>query len=338
MYKNMILKLRENNARSSTICSLFRIKIDQYCNLFLDLTRGGVEGTISTAIRVGGWILFYPSNRRWLKTINSPITRSIVQVYPRIIYRPSTSYLYTGTTWKQRLIMLEEHYIFLNQNCSSELFDLMIAPEGALLWSIMKSDHNFNIAMEGPCQVSKHREGELGLSFSMDGVVLYKLSFSIVPAADFTEKNQMPRRSTLMLYVGRVQGSPQQYDAIRTATTACHASTPRDLLMNALFGLADAWGIELIGGVSSERQLSTGSWSDKEKAFNYDQWWEAYEARRSSAGHYVIDLPERDSRYSGRLVSRTRHKKRLKRGLRNAVSELLRDVRPNHFDQPKSKM
>ncbi len=281
-----------------------------------------------TALRIAGWLIRYPAHRRWLRTIGGPTTRSIVQVYPRIMYRPSTSYLYLGTTWTQRLDMLETHYTFLNRRHSAAFFDSLIVPGGNHLWTFAKSEHSFDIAIEGPCRVTKHREGELGLSFSMDGVVLYKISFSIVPAALFGEQDRAWPSDRLMLYVGRVQGTPHEYEAIRTATAACHASTPRDLLMNALFGIADAWGIEWIGGVSSDRQLSTGAWSDKEMAFNYDRWWETYEARRSSAGHYLIDLPERDSRYSGRLVSRTRHKKRLKRGLRTAVAEAIRENEP----------
>ncbi len=276
-----------------------------------------------TALRIAGWLIRYPAHCRWLRTIGGPTTRSIVQAYPRIMYRPSTSYLYLGTTWAQRLDMLETHYTFLNRHYSAAFFGRMIVPGGYRLWSLAKREHAFEIAIEGPCRVTKHREGELGLSFSMDGVVLYKISFSIIPAAAILEPETRSPSPGLMLYVGRVQGSPHAYEAIRTATAACHASTPRDLLMNALFGIADAWGIETIGGVSSERQLSTGCWSEEKLAFNYDRWWEAFEARRSSAGHYMIDLPDRDARYSGRVVSRTRHKKRLKRGLRTAVAEAI---------------
>ena len=296
--------------------------IDRWCTLRFDLVRRSID---FTALRVAGWLIRYPTHRRWLRTIGGPTTLSIVRVYPRIKYRPSTSYLYLAATWTERLRMLETHYGFLNRNHSAAFFDRLIAPGGMHLWTFAKSQHSFDIAIEGPCRVTKHREGELGLSFAMDGSVLYKISFSIVPAALFTE----PIRGAggFMLYVGRVQGSPQRYEAIRTATAACHASTPRDLLMSALFGVADAWGIELIGGVSSERQLSTGL-SEKELAFNYNQWWEAYEARRSSAGHYLIHLPERDSRYSGRLVSRTRHKKRLKRAVRTAVAEAIVEREP----------
>ncbi len=278
-----------------------------------------------TALRIAGWLIRYPAHRRWLRTIGGPTTRSIVRAYPRIKYRPSTSYLYLAddlgaappTCWR-RTIRLPQ---------PAPLGRLLRPPDRSrrlcAYGAFAKRQHSLRHRDRRPvsCHEAPRRRTRVIL---FDGrFVLYKISFSIIPAAAILEPEGRSPSPGLMLYVGRVQGSPHAYEAIRTATAACHASTPRDLLMNALFGIADAWGIETIGGVSSERQLSTGCWSEEKLVFNYDRWWEAFEARRSSAGHYMIDLPDRDARYSGRVVSRTRHKKRLKRGLRTAVAEAI---------------
>lgn len=289
-----------------------------------DLTRGGLAGLPATVGRIGGWVLRHQAHRRWLRTIGGPATKSILLAYPRIAYRPSATHLFLGATWGQRLEMLETHYGFLNRRCSPAFFERVIGPAGFPLWSFAAGNHAFEVALQGPCRATRHREGELSLAFLMDGVALSKIAFSIASAEAFLLGAGRAAPGEPLVYVGQVQGAPDRFESIRDATALCAATTPRDLLVNALFGVADAWAIGRVVGVPSARQLSAAGSST---VFDYDAFWRRHRADLSDAGHYVIDLRNREASPPHRRAARTRKKRRFKDGVRRAVSEAMQRPR-----------
>jgi len=92
------------------------------------------------------------------------------------------------------------------------------------------------------------KEGELSFDLELDGVGIYVVSFSIVPGS--IVKSEAPE----VLLISRLQGMKGKYQLIQRATKAMKDVAPVSLLLAALQGFAEAFGITEIVGVSAQRQ------------------------------------------------------------------------------------
>ena len=93
-------------------------------------------------------------------------------------------------------------------------------------------------------------EGELTLSLRVDGDIVFVLSFTIVPGSLVESK------AAETLLITRLQGIKGCHRQIGDATTAMHDVAPCLLLVAALQGVADAFGISAIAAVPADRQTS----------------------------------------------------------------------------------
>jgi uncharacterized protein VirK/YbjX len=284
-----------------------------------DLRKRGPMESLRTAARLFGVMLRYPAHQAWMKVIGGPATKKVLDVYPRIAYRHSTSYLFSGLSWAQRLELLKAHYAFLNREHDARFFNKVL--DGGLdLRRWVADGHEFSISLSGPCTVSHHREGELTLAFNMSGVALFKLAFSVVPASGIAlDDEQKLGCSERMIYVGQVQGMLGQFDLISQATKLCLAIAPQDLLMSALAGLAQAWGINRVLGVRADRHLSAGSLMRPPRSFDYTAFWERYHARPCASGHHVMCLPF-DEKPIEQIAAHHRNRTLKKRQFKRSVS------------------
>lgn len=281
-----------------------------------DLRKRGLMESVRTVVRLFGVVLRYPAHLAWMRVVGGATTKRILDIYPRIAYRHSTSYLCVGLTWPQRLDMLNCHYAFLNRAHDAGFFN-QVLDGGFVLRQWAAEEHEFTISLLGPCVESHHREGELSLSFSMDGVTLFKLAFSVVPAAVFAlDAHQKTDGAERMVYVGQVQGTPGHFDLISQATKACLAIAPQDLLMSALAGVAQAWGINWVLGVRADRHLSAGTLRQLGRSFDYAAFWDQYRAALCASGHHVMPVPFEEKpieQISAHHRNRTLKKRQFKR-------------------------
>ena len=267
-----------------------------------------------------GLALRYRAHRRWMQVIGGETTKRILDIYPRIAFRHSTTYLFEGASWNQRLILLEAHYGFLNRTHDAAFFNAVIGPGGLDLWRPGLSDCDPTISLVGPCIVSRHREGELGLNISIHGVVVYKLAFSVVPLDAVTGAKPC-EGSRLGLFVGQVQGSPNCLDLLREASRICQGIAPRDLLMSALLGIAQAWEMDQIMGARADLVLSSNSCS-----FDYNAFWQQYGGEQTAGKHYAMALPFHEGPIRASSAAhrrRTRRKRQFQAELSAAVAQVV---------------
>ncbi len=286
-----------------------------------DLSRGGLAGFVGMASRGLGLALRYRAHRRWLAVIGGQTTRKLLTLYPRIAYRHSTTYLFHDATWQQRLAMLTAHYAFLNETHGPAFFEAVLEPGGIAVWRHEADGHVLSIGLHGPCLASRHREGELTLAFAMDGVLLYQVAFSVV--CDATATLSLGRAAggpDSVLFIGQVQGRSGHLDELREAARLCRAIAPRDLLMSALSGVAQAWGMSRVVGVTDARRMSRPGPSDEVHGFAYDPFWAQYHAEIVGAGHAVMTLPFHEGPLGGNSPAH-RRRARIKRQFKAGVSE-----------------
>lgn len=286
-----------------------------------DLSRGGLAGLVDMASRGLGLALRYRAHRRWLAVIGGETTRKLLTLYPRIAYRHSTTYLFHDATWQQRMAMLTAHYAFLNGTHGPAFFESVLEPAGIAVWQHEADGHVLSIGLHGPCLASRHREGELTLAFQMDGTLLYQIAFSVVGAAATTlGLGRTAGGPDSVLFVGQVQGCSGHLDLLREAARLCRAVAPRDLLMSALSGVAQAWGMPRVVGVTDARRLSRPGPSDGSHGFAYDPFWAQYHAEIVGEGHAVMMLPFHEGPLGGNS-SAHRRRARIKRQFKAFVTE-----------------
>jgi uncharacterized protein VirK/YbjX len=300
-----------------------------------DLADKGWAGGIEMALRVLKVWMRWPAHLAWLRAIQGPTTRKLLDIYPRIAYRYSLPYLASQFAWDERIQMMTAHYHFLNRVHDASFFEQVLGRGfGLHQWSV--DGHAFQLALHGPCLTSRHREGELGLSIQMDGQLLYKLAFSVIPVdlIDLTP-DQRAGASELAVYVGHVQGKAGQIDRMREAAGLCHDVAQQDLLMSALAGLAAAWGINRVVGVSDDANLSLAHIARSAASFQYGPFWARYNAVSTTQGHHAMCLPFTDKPITD-IAAKHRKRTQTKRQFKQSLSDAVRQVVVGLLTAPKA--
>ena len=265
-------------------------------------------------------------HQRLVRAIGGASTCDLLRQQPRIVYRYSTDYLFLGNHWSARRDMLVHHYEHLNR-WHDALFCSQVFRHGCELWSQELEGQRFSIDILGPCRVSRHREGELTLAFRMNGRVLFRLAFSVCPAAMFVlPPTHACGPGDSILYIGQVQGVSDRYEDIRAATRFCHDVAPADLLMAALAGLGDGWGIHHALGVPQALQLTRAKLRQP-PGFDYDGFWQRYAQPQTAGPHAWIPLPLHEKpieQVAAKHRGRTLRKRAFKQGIAQAVAFGLR--------------
>jgi uncharacterized protein VirK/YbjX len=271
----------------------------------------------STSLRILGVLARPDTHWQVVNAVRGAHTRPILVTFPRVVYRYTLPYLSSVFARRTRAQIFLQHYGFLNSRLKPEFFQ-QVLDDTLVMWSATLDGHDFALTMAGPCP---DREGELTLRFKMDGTTVYRLAFSVLNAALVGRPgDEVPVAPGKLLYVGQVQGCKVGFDLIRTATKTCLDVAPPDLLMAALFGVAEAWHITTIAGVAYEHCLTLDKLKKLEARFDISSFWEKYRAARNPQGHHVLNLPFVDKPIS-EVKANHRGRTLAKRGFKAQVSQ-----------------
>ncbi len=271
----------------------------------------------STSLRILGVLARPDMHWRVVNAVRGAHTRPILATFPRVVYRYTLPYLSSVFGRRTRAQIFLQHYGFLNARLRPEFFQKVL-DDTLVLWSTNLDGHSFSLTLAGPCP---DREGELTLRFKMDGTTVYRLAFSVLGAALVGRPDEaVPVAPGKVLYVGQVQGCKVGFDLIRQATKICLDVAPPDLLMAALFGVAEAWHISTIAGVAYEHCLTLDKLKKLEARFDISAFWDKYRAPRNLQGHHVLNLPFVDKPIS-EVKANHRGRTLAKRGFKAQVSQ-----------------
>ena len=191
-------------------------------------------------------------------------------------------YLLRGFTVAERASCFLHHYRRLRAALPQSLLR-GILQDDVTIYQIPDGSDRFSLTMG----LSKphDEEGELSLFLRVDGEIVFVLSFTIVPG--WVVKSQAAE----ILLITRLQGIKGAYPPISYATKTLHDVAPDALLFAALQGIADAFGIGEIAGVSASMQSCYTE--DCAASFKqaYDDFFTELGIPKSAAGFFRVPLP-----------------------------------------------
>jgi hypothetical protein len=194
----------------------------------------------------------------------------------------SRDHLARGLDIRSRAACFTHHYNFLRSKFPSALLRQVIHREAVLL-DVVEDNKRHTITMGFSRQ--EVREGELFLHQMVDGVKIFVLQFTIVPGqiVGSDEKD--------VVMISRLQGMKGCFTQVRAATKAFRDVAPPALLMAVLQGVAQAFGINELAGVSASRQFSYLEEHAPTFLEAYDRFFEDLGATYSQSGFFSTTLP-----------------------------------------------
>jgi uncharacterized protein VirK/YbjX len=258
-----------------------------------------------------------------LRLLSRPEYRRLAVARPWFAFRHlHLDYIARGLTVDQRIACFLHHYLRLPEGLPPEpLSSILIKDEDVTVDEIRKERHCFAVKVGPP---RPWIEGELSLYFVVDEQVVFVLSFTIVPGwvvqSEFDE----------VVLISRLQGVKGCFAEIQLATKSLGDVAPPAMLVAALCGLADAYGIRGMAGINAHMAQEHYLLSVGEAALEqaYDSFFIEIGATRAPSGFYLapIPLPEKPMTLIKKgHKTRTREKRALKRDVAARTCRWLRE-------------
>jgi len=196
-----------------------------------------------------------------------------------------TNYLVRGSTGIEGVTCFLHHYSRLRNALPDHLL------RQTLHWDITLHDFSdggnqiaITMGRSRPCD----KEGELSLNLKVNGDIVYVLSFAIIPG------RVVGANAAEVLLVTRLQGAPGCYAQIKLATKASHEVGPSALLLAALQGVADGFGVREIAAVDAEKQSSYCEGFAVCFKSAYDDFFSKLAMDKTASGFYLSPVPIED--------------------------------------------
>ncbi len=203
---------------------------------------------------------------------------------PAITLKCTRSYLWTGLNGSRRLMAQLSFYDWLLSRYSSRHITHFYKVNHTTLCHFCVKDRTLEVQLRPARNLG--REGELAAMLCLDGQVLIKASFTVLPL----EAIGLPGQGYAM-YVGAFQGEKNTLDLFKETTLVMERTKPSHLLFNALQSLAKIWNLHAIVGVSDNDHAYAGYTRTLAKRVktNYDHIWQELGGEKDKrTGHWVL--------------------------------------------------
>ena len=276
--------------------------VQSYLRAIGDLWR--LDGNRRTA-RIARFLLRTGKNPvalfRWLDLIHHrPELKFWSTHSPRLFIKPSRHYISRAYRFRERATRIESHYVLLDSLVSRVTIEALATSQLIPLAEFYgKSGDLYQIVIRKTDKFD--REGELGLVLlnATQHRAIYYLIFSLNTVHG--ERN---------MEIGCLQGGkgPDSAELIKAATKDALGNRPKMLLTEALYVLANAWGIRNIYGIANEFRIfnSSRTYAD------YDAFWSEIGGHAEKTGMYRLpqqirhrDAAETESKH------RSAHRKKM---------------------------
>jgi uncharacterized protein len=246
-----------------------------------------------------------------LRVLSHPQSAHLTSQYPLLPFIYLGNYVAVGLPLAARRAIFLTHFQFVQRKFNNSFLASM-ANSPIAVWHRTIGHRTFDVALG--LNYPQHREGDLMLSFRMDGAMVYRLTFSFASGRHF----DLPDATVIV--VAAIQGVPD-FERVKLATRTCSDIQPAHILMAALGALADLVGVSTILGLHQARQLL-----GEQLYFAYDRFFEIYGPEIADQRLYLIKVP-----YSEKPLSeiershrkRTQRKRAFKGDTRHQVVESL---------------
>jgi len=193
----------------------------------------------------------------------NPLRRDIVSVYPYVFEQATRCIFYRNSTFTERMILIQEHFLFFEKKFTQEALRLMYLRDGITLWS---SDYQGEILSLNLYFEENHKkEGLMGIVFKFGVRMIYQIVFWTDP-----DKN-----GEITLKIGALQGSPGGLDIVRDLTKHFLGYRPKNLILQALRVVACHMGIGRIYAVSNYGYYANNHIRlDRKLKISLDEFWQ----------------------------------------------------------------
>ena len=225
-----------------------------------------------------GALVFPVQRARWQAFIaGTPGLAALAQVHPSLLYKIYRPYASGQLGCAARVDLLRGHYRFLWQAGARPLVEH--AARRALVLAAIEGKDGATYRLQLTAIHDSHREGDLCLRLTRDGVSLYLASFLFRPKAG---------GGTIEL--GALQGlrSAEGAQAVKDATRALHGCRPKNLMVAALRDLGDFFGCTDLGLVGNANRIALNWRRRRRIACDYDLAWQELHAQPAGDGNYRL--------------------------------------------------
>jgi uncharacterized protein VirK/YbjX len=219
-----------------------------------------------------------------IRLAKHPQFAEIVKNNPKFAFKFLFSdYLARGLTVSERASSLLHHYRYLEAKLSDQSFRQFL--DRNVLLHQFGGGGGSRIALTLGSSRLYNKEGEASLNLLVDGASVYLLSFTIIPG--WVVKSAVSDS----LLITRIQGVKGCYDHVSFATKTLHDVAPCALLLAALQGIADAFGIVEIAGVCATRQPCYTAETAVEFKLAYDDFFAELGIAKNASGFFLSQVP-----------------------------------------------
>lgn len=218
------------------------------------------------------------------RILSLPIFNELVLLDPVIPYKHlSPKYLMSGLSASERACCFVHHYKFLDAKMPGRFLRQRHQRE-ITIFEMREGDSTFAVTL-GFAPRNAHWEGESRLELLVNGVEVYVLQFTIVPGRILRSEEKDA------VFIQRLQGMKGCCEQVRSATKALHEVAPQALLVAALQGIANAWGIREMAGICAKSQYCYDERFSAVFKDAYDDFFVELGASRTTADFFSSPLP-----------------------------------------------
>jgi hypothetical protein len=226
-------------------------------------------------------------------------------------------YLARGFTVAEHASCFLYHYRRVYAALPDHLFRQALL-EDFTIHEIFEDVHRFTLTMG--LSRPYDEEGELSLNLCVDSEIVFILAFTIVPGSVV----QSPAQEVLL--VTRLQGVKGAYAQIAAATKAMHDVAPGALLLAALQGFGEAFGINEIVAVSAVRQSSYSEAAAAVFKEAYDDFFTELGMTNHATGFYRASIP-----LQGKPLTCIKHGHKLRTREKRAFKQQIQSICAGFF-------
>jgi uncharacterized protein VirK/YbjX len=266
---------------------------------------------------------------RVFRTLNSSEFRQILPKQPQASRKYLLPfYLTLDLNTAQRADAFCHHYEFVREQFS-EYAVRKILNDDFELWSHSETDSNHRIAVRFSHPIDS--EGEFSVEYAFDNKPIYLISFTLIGG------HILGITAETVCLVTRIQGTKDNFDAVRQATKSLGEISPAFALMSALQGFLGAFEVKRMIGVSAEQQACS-----KKTGFVPEAYVHLYQAHGGirlaelqasvegapaavHGGYYAMSIPTAEkpiSQIKQHHRSRTLAKRRRRKQIRDSAFEV----------------
>lgn len=250
----------------------------------------------------------------WFK--NDEQRRKLLEISPFPIEQATRAFFYHKSTWEERIKLIQEHILFLEENLRPEFFVRLVSVYGeeAEIWRSEYQGEIWHVVFKN--EAGQRKEGMLSLEMNLGHEHLYQIMFWL--AHD--------KEGALALWIGALQGPnmPNAKEIIKEITKYSHRYRTKNLMLYMLQAVARQFGVRRIYAVSNEGYYANNHIRrDRKLKTDFGEFW------TEAGGHPTADarffeLPLKEPRKTmEEIPARKRADYRKRFALQDAIDETI---------------